>query len=243
MVDLDIYNEESGKTYKISINKKATFSDIISALLEKDINIADESILLTKGKKIEVDKTYDFSDNQKITLRNRKNLESCGIRINFNDVTKQIIQKLKVAKFAKGYEWRTVSPGINLFGICKNKNCKAVNKEVIQIINDWEYDLVEKRGLMECPMCENICITNTVGFYKCYYNIYGTKFNKEKKTTETFGKLIPNFNSIDIINDNYVLIDEQKYKIQKTDGENFFKYDETNGETFFIELKFQVKKF
>ena len=37
MVDLDIYNEESGKTYKISINKKATFSDIISALLEKDI--------------------------------------------------------------------------------------------------------------------------------------------------------------------------------------------------------------
>ncbi len=241
MVDLDIYNEESGKTYKISINKKATFSDIISALLEKDINIADESILLTKGKKIEVDKTYDFSDNQKITLRNRKSLESCGI--NFNDITKQTIQKLKVRKKAKGYEWLTVSPGINLFGICENKNCKAGNKEVIQIINDCEYDLVKKRGLMECPMCKNKCLANTVGFYKCYYNIYGKKYDEENNKGETFGKLIPNFNSIDIINDNYVLIDEQKYKIQKTDGENFFKYEETNGNATFIELIFQVNKF
>ena len=243
MVDVDIYNEESGKTYKISINKKATFSDIISALLEKDINVADESILLTKGKKIEVDKTYDFSDNQKITLRNRKSLESCGIRINFNDVTKQIIQKLKVRKKANGCGWRYVSPGINLYGICENKNCKVVNKEVIQIINDCEYDLVKKRGLMECPMCKNKCLANTVGFYKCYYNIYGMKYNEDSDENEKFGKKIPNFDSITVNTDDTVMVNGDKYRVDKTNGENLSKFEETNGEAVFIKLVFQVKKF
>ena len=161
----------------------------------------------------------------------------------FNDVIKQVISKFEIRNLGNGLGWRYCCPGIYLFGICGNKNCRAGNEEVIQIINDCEYDLLKKKGMMECPMCKNKCVANTVGFYKCYYNIYGKKYDEKNNKGETFGKLIPNFNSIDISNDNYVMIDEQKYKIQKTDGENFFKYEETNGNATFIELIFQVNKF
>ena len=161
----------------------------------------------------------------------------------FNDVIKQVISKFEIRNLGNGLGWRYCCPGIYLFGICGNKNCRAGNEEVIQIINDCEYDLLKKKVMMECPMCENICLANTVGFYKCYYNIYGIKYNEESDEKEIFGKKIPNFNSIDIINDNYVLIDEQQYKVQKTEGENIFKYDESNGEAIFRKLIFQVKKF
>ena len=162
----------------------------------------------------------------------------------FNDVSKQKIQKLEVKNLANGCGWRYCCPGIYLFGICENKNCKAVNEEVIQIINDWEYDLCKNFGRMECPMCKSICSSNTVGFYKCYYNIYGLIYREGSDENEKFGKKIPNFNSINITNDNYVLVGGQQYKIQKTDGENIFKYDETNdGKADFIKLIFQVKKF
>ena len=165
-----------------------------------------------------------------------------GFAINFYDVIKQVISKFEIRNLGNGLGWRYCCPGIYLFGICGNKNCRAGNEEVIQIINEWEYDITKSKGMMECPMCKNKCVANTVGFYKCYYNIYGIKYNEDEKEI-FFGKKIPNFNSIDIINDNYVLIDEQQYKVQKTEGENIFKYDESNGEATFIKLIFQVKKF
>ena len=112
MVDLKIFDEDSGKTHVISLNGCGTFSDIINALLDKDINMADESILLTNGMTIDINKTYNFVNNQKFILRNRNNLE--GFAFKFNDVTKQEIQKLKVRKISNGCGWRYVSPGINL---------------------------------------------------------------------------------------------------------------------------------
>ena len=241
MVDLKIFDEDSGKTHVISLNGHGTFSDIINALLDKDINMADESILLTNGMTIDINKTYNFLNNQKFILRNRNNLE--GFAFKFNDVTKQEIQKLKVRKISNGCGWRYVSPGINLYGICKNENCEAANKEVIQIINDNEYDLAKVRGMMQCPMCKKDCIANTVGFYKCYYNIYGIKYNEESDENEKFGKKIPNFNSININMDDTVFICGQKYQVNKTDGEKMFKFEETNGDAIFIKLIFQVQKF
>ena len=241
MVDLQIYDEDSGDTYVITINTNGTFSDIINALLEKNINIADESVLLTNGKSIKINKKYNFLNNQKIILRNIKNLQ--GFTIQANDVTKQEIQKLKVQKTLNGCGWRYVSPGINLYGICNNHNCIAGNKEVIQIINNWEYDLIKVKGIMECPMCKGHCSVNTVGFYQCYFNIYGLKYDYENDENERFGKRIPNFNTININSNNCVSINGQQYEVKKTDGDNVFKYEETNGEATFIKLIFQVQKF
>ena len=105
MVELQIYDEDSGDTYVITINTNGTFSDIINALLEKNINIADESVLLTNGKSIKINKKYNFLNNQKIILRNIKNLQ--GFTIQTNDITKKEIQKLKVQKIIK-WMWMEV---------------------------------------------------------------------------------------------------------------------------------------
>jgi hypothetical protein len=40
---------------------------------------------------------------------------------------------------------------------------------------------------MNCLLCNIFCVVKTVGFYKCYFNIYGNKFNEEKDEVEKFG--------------------------------------------------------
>ena len=100
-MDLQLYDEDSGDTYVITINTNGTFSDIINALLEKNINIADESVLLTNGKSIKINKKYNFLNNQKIILRNIKNLQGFTIKL--------------MQKTLNGCGWRYVSPGIKIY--------------------------------------------------------------------------------------------------------------------------------
>ena len=240
VVTINVIDDNCDK-YQIEINNKATFDDIILALLDKNIEVPDDVMLLKDSSKMEIDKTYTFSNNERIILRNAAYLE--GYTIQFNDVTKKRVQQLKVTKTNKGCGYRYVTPGINLYGVCTCNNCKAFNKEVIEMIKDTELDLTKRKGTMECPMCKSKIECQTVGFYKCYYNIYGLKYDEENDENEKFGKKIPNFNSITINTDDTVLINGQKYKVEKTYGETLSKFEETNGNATFIKLIFQVKRF
>ena len=134
--------------------------------------------------------------------------------------------------------------GINLFGICTNVNCIAYNKEVIDMKkNVKEINLVKEHGLMICPMCKNNCLAKNVGFYKCYYNIYTLKYDEATEENIKYGKIIPNFNNLNVNNvgnDNSVICNGEKYFLKKTEGENVIKFDEANGEDTFIKIIFQV---
>ena len=76
-------------------------------------------------------------------------------------------------------EWREVCKGLNIFGICSNKNCIAKGKEVI-----YKTELKEE-GLnfclnneivnIKCPICNKIIKPKTCGFWKCEYQFVGTK--------------------------------------------------------------------
>lgn len=241
MANLLLYDDDSDKSYSISFSTKGTLEDLLKSIINEGIDVPDNCVLYTKSKKMDFDKTYCFEENQKITMKNADFFE-CAI--SFNDVTKEKIKKLKVVYSKKGDEktGRTVCCGINLFGICTNKNCKKNGKEVIQMIIKDEYDLVENGGLMECPICNCPCQAKTVGFYKCYYNIYGLKFNKKTKQNEEYGKKITNFKNITLSKNNTVNIDGKEYKINKAEDDCISKFSEENGEARFIELFFQVKK-
>ena len=240
VVTINVLDDDLEK-YTIEINNPATFDDIILALLEKNVEVPNEAIILKNSSKMELDKEYTFSNDESIILRNRANLE--GFTLNFNDVTKKRIQQLKVTKTKNGCGYRYVTNGINLFGVCTCKNCKAFNKEVIEMIKDNELDLTQQKGMMHCPICKTMINCTTVGFYKCYYNIYGMKYNEESDENEKFGKKIPNFDSITVNTDDTVMVNGDKYRVDKTNGENLSKFEETNGKAIFIKLVFQVKKF
>jgi hypothetical protein len=240
VVTINVLDDDLQK-YTIEINNPATFDDIVLALLEKNVEVPNEAIILKNSSKMELDKNYTFSNNESIILRNRANLE--GYTINFNDVTNKRIQQLKVTKTKNGCGYRYVAPGINLYGVCECKDCKAFNKEVIEMIKDNELDLTQQKGMMHCPICKSMINCTTVGFYKCYYNIYGMKYNEDTDENEKFGKKIDNFSSIYVNTDDTVLVNGVKYKVDKTNGEMLSKFDQSNGNATFIKLIFQVKKY
>jgi hypothetical protein len=243
MVNLNFYFEDTDKYYNISFPSSGTFDDLVDKILELNIPLSDDSFLLTKGSKIELEKKYDFEENQKIIVRKEGTLECL---ITFNDVackTKDAIIKRKVHKVSNGCGYRYICPGINLYGVCGNKNCKAYSQEVIQMIKENELNLVKKKGLMQCPICEGNFDAKTVGFYKCYFNIYGIKYNEEKDENEKFGVAIEDFCNQEINTDNTVLVNGKKIQVNKTDEDSVSKFNEYNGEADFIKLVFQVKKF
>ena len=122
--------------------------------------------------------------------------------------------KFKVLKFSKkAPEWRKVSVGLNLFGKCLNKNCKAYNKEVINIVGiNRKFDFLINKKAIICPACSKNFIPITLGFWKCEYQIKGEKLkNGEYEDVEINGK--------------------------ETEGENFEYFDPySNGTTFWSSL-------
>ena len=243
MVNLKFYFEDTDENYNISFPSSGTFDDLVDKILELNLPLDDDSYFLTKGSRIELEKKYDFEENQKITVRRESALECL---ITFNDVTKKTkdaIIKRKVHKVSNGCGYRYICPGINLYGVCGNKSCKAYSQEVIQRIKDNELNLVKRNGYMQCPICNGNYLAKTVGFYKCYYNIYGIKYNEAKDENEKFGVEIKDFWNQEINTDNTVLVNGKKVEVNKTDNESVSKFNECNGEAEFIKLVFQVKKF
>ena len=243
MVNLNFYFEDTDKYYNISFPSSGTFEDLVDKILELNIHLADDSFFLTKGNRIELEKKYNFEENQKIIVRREGALEA--FITTFIDVskTKDAIIKRKVHKVSKGCGYRYICQGINLYGECGNKNCVAYKQEVIQMIQENDFNLVKIRGFMQCPMCEWKCDAKTVGFYKCYFNIYGIKYNEEKDENEKFGVEIKDFWKQEINTDNSVLVNGKRIQVNKTDEDSVSKFNYSNGEANFIKLVFQVKKF
>ena len=98
-----------------------------------------------------------------------------GPLIEFADVDK--MSKTKNLKFSKNAKkWRKVSQGLNLFGKCINKKCEAYGNEVIFIAGiNVKFDINLKAKEIVCPICSKNFIPNTLGFWKCEYQIKGEK--------------------------------------------------------------------
>ena len=110
--------------------------------------------------------------------------------IDFIDIDK--LTKTKKLKFSKeAPKWRKVSIGLNLFGKCINKKCKAFNEEVIHPVGiNVKFDFnSDDRKNIKCPICSKNFVPITMGFWKFEYQIKGEKLkNGDYKKVNLNGK-------------------------------------------------------
>ena len=259
MVKLEIIEEESNEKQFINFKSEGTFYELAKQIKNStNFTIPKYFYLITDGDKLKTQGKIKFYENQKIKIRDVESLE--GFAINFNDITcgnilyipvsSEVPERKEVSngmdlipQLSEVPKWREVCNGINLFGRCEIENCVAYDKEIVAKIDDDNYDLCKNNGQMNCPMCNSKCESKTVGFYNCYYNYYGVKYDENKDKTEKFGVEIPNLSKSVINNNDTVIVNGKAIKINKTEFGNASYFSPDNGVVQFIKLVFQVKKY
>ena len=127
----------------------------------KDYNIKDKSTLLIVLRL----RGGEFGNSGKV----------------FTDPEKVGPKGIKFSSNAPFY--RAVSKGMNLFGICENKNCLAFKKEVIHKFGFGTFDLINdmKYNPPVCPSCEfGLRDVTTCAFWQCKYSYVGVKYENKK---------------------------------------------------------------
>ena len=193
-----IYKNTNGLTFEVGVRRDEKIFDVNRKIM-KILKASEKEIcFLYKAQNIKNStKTFGELSSQNticIIVNDIHNLIGAGSPpIDFVDVSSQIVNKLNFSKNAP--RWREVCKGLNIFGICPNKNCTANGKEVI-----YKTILTEK-GLLfclndeivniRCPLCNKIIDPKTCGFWQCEYQFKGKKIEDgeekeyDSKTKET----------------------------------------------------------
>ena len=247
-------NIETDKSEKISINLnkiKYSFYELSEELYEKEIPFPNYYNIITNDKRLEINEEIELKENQEIKIVDVESLEA-DIRLETVDVINYKpgpinlynignIEEIKSRKNGEKH-WKP-NKGINLIGFCENKKCKVCGKKVIQYIYDFKLDLTKINGKMKCPICKESCDVNNIGFFNCYYHIYGTQFNSKTDTMEPFNEEIPHFENAAIKNDPFVKIKDKKIKVNKTPNNKLILFNESGDKILYMKFIIQVKKF
>ena len=160
-------------------------NDPLNSLFQK-LNISDKFYkFIFKGRTYIVNSNQTFSE---IGINN-----DCSLFFNcpaiagggrddystFANLSDEFIKRLDISYNDPNIpDWRAVGKGINLHGICLNKNCVAKGKQVISHIKSREYNIINEGFMGICPMCKKHYDLDTCSFYKCDYKVEGTYFDK-----------------------------------------------------------------
>ena len=207
------------------INIHCLKSDKVSDLIQRYRNISGDSDCSKKfifnaknlNEYLTVSET-ELSENAIIFVVPTNRIKGGGCPMMFSDVSKNKTKEIFFSKSAPSY--RKAGKGINIFGICPRKKCKAFNKEVVIPIKKKIFDLIKEKENLFCPECDSLIIPKTVGFYLCKFRIYGKKIENDE---------IENFQNEDDMANN----------------KNSLKYfdPDLNGEVMLIELIFEVLEY
>ena len=170
-----------GRKYPYFFKRNELFSTVIEKF-KKDSGIFYSDIcFLYNGIEIDPNKTLqelDIRDMSPIIVLEHYNVIGTGFPINFTDISKNIYEEHYFSETAPDY--RIVSKGINVYGICKGKKCKAYNMEVIcPLKNKKIFNLLEEKDDLECPICGSLIVPKTLGFFCCEYRIKGKKLEND----------------------------------------------------------------
>jgi len=159
-----------------------------------------------------------LTNNCNIFVVSTKGIKGAGCAMLFTDLSKNKTKEIGFSKNAPSY--RRATKGINIFGICNCKKCKAYKKEVVVPIKKKKLDLIKERDELFCPECEATIIPKTVGFYLCKFIIYGKK----------------------LVDDQVERFENEEDEANKKDKLKYFD-PELNGEIMVTELIFEVLEY
>ena len=224
-MSISFYVEENCQTIQVSYDENITCENFMLDYLKKHTNyVSLDSNVYTFKVGMKILNTPRFLKkpikeilraNMKVTFIRKKGLSYSGTPLDFTDVSKNNIVPRGFSDNAPDY--RLVKKGINLYGICKTKNCVANEQQVISDYHKDKINMIEEKYKITCPKCGGIIEPKTVGFYLCKYRIYGSKIQN---------KMIVDFdNGISDANDKF----------------NSSYFDEAeNGSAKFVDLIFEV---
>ena len=151
---------------------------------------------------------YHVQNGDALRVNYESPLEGAGGLCNIEFVNIDKLTKTTKLSFSKDApKWRNVSIGLNLFGKCINKKCKAFHQEVIFPAGiNIKFDLNSNRKEIKCPICSKNFLPVTMGFWKCEYQIKGEKF-KNGEYEEI------NLNGKETVGDNFEYYDQNKNKV------------------------------
>ena len=171
-----------GRTIPLEID---SFSDTIEEIkkkIEEKEDIPFNQIgLIFGGKKLEnIYKCGFYGIINKSSIHLVVRLRGGGdgpLGKSFVDISKE--NTGKAIEFShEAPDWRICCKGLNLEGICKNKDCIAFNKWVIIKKGIGTYDLIYDAQENICPICRKLVDVKKCGFSSCFYNYVGVQIEK-----------------------------------------------------------------
>ena len=196
-----ILEEHSGKKIHLSVKFNSTIFEIKKIYGKIDCSFIYEGDILEDNKTL---RYYDIENGDIIVAKLKQQLRGGEVGAaakGLGDPTKKGPVKFPITK--DGPFYLSVSNGINLFGICKNINCNAYNKEVNSNFGYGTFDLIrdlapDSHKCPKCPVCEfSLLKLETCGFMKCKYTYEGKKLDGIKQVPVYYSNSISDYDQLD----------------------------------------------
>ena len=170
------------KAFPYEVIERKSADETLEYLLDRGVIEKNPRVVISNNThpiKFECESHYNFSfikngDSLQVELEGKTYGASSGLScLEFIDIDKSTKPK-KLPVSSKAPKWRNAVQGLNLFGKCINKECKAYKEEVVHTVGiNRKFDFNSDRKKIKCPICSKNFIPITMGFWKCEYQIKG----------------------------------------------------------------------